>query len=125
MRRALAGFGDLGLEPSLFAADSQTVSGPVGDAVSSAVMALLHNVRVHAESSMVIVHAEADGAGSWTVTVRDDGRGFDPQSVNYGVGIREQVIDQLAAHGVAVDLTSSVGGGTRAVLTGTDPGSVG
>lgn len=119
--RALDGFGDLGLEPSLWAADGVLLPAPAAEAVTSALVALLHNVRVHAESSMVIVHAEATGsdeAPAWTVTVRDDGCGYDPDTVSYGIGIREQVIDQLAEHGVTVEITTAVGAGTRTVLTG-------
>lgn len=121
--RALRGFDDLGLEPSLWAAEGVSLPAPVARAVTSALMALLHNVRLHAESSMVIVHAEGEPDGAWSVTVRDDGRGYDPSTVTYGVGVREQVIGQLATHGVVVDITTSPGSGTRTELTGRcDPG---
>lgn len=118
---ALDGFGDLGLEPSLWLADRVVLPPHAAAAVTSALVALLHNIRVHADSTSVIIHAEGRRDGAWRVTVRDDGRGYDPGSVSYGVGIREQVIDQLRQYEIQVAITSSVGAGTRTVLTGDHP----
>ncbi|WP_377161908.1 ATP-binding protein [Roseateles sp. UC29_93] len=46
----------------------------------------LNNVRRHAEASHVVVKLACHDA-QWTLTVRDDGRGFSPASRSAGYGL--------------------------------------
>lgn len=91
--------------------------------LATAVRSVLINVRQHAAASRVVVHAEEreDGDG-WTVTVHDDGRGFDPATTTFGVGLRELGIDQLARHAVDTRIESHPGLGTTVTFaTRKDP----
>lgn len=92
-------------------------------ALVGALRTVLHNVRRHARATTVVVHgdAEPDGAGAtrWTITVSDDGCGFDVARTTWGVGLRTQVVDELALHDVEVRLASEPGRGTRVELSGT------
>ena len=69
----------------------------------------LQNVGKYAEAS----HAEitlADGNGSLTFRVRDDGRGFDPDAIGYGTGV-QGMADRLAALGGELRVRSAPGEG--------------
>lgn len=116
-----ARFSDLPLHAALDLAEGVRVDGAVGAALDHALAALLLNVRDHSGASTVVVHADAeatpDGA-RWTVTVHDDGRGFDTDRSRWGVGLREVVHAQLTELGVDVEITSRPGHGSTAVLTG-------
>ncbi|GMA24414.1 hypothetical protein GCM10025864_21730 [Luteimicrobium album] len=84
-----------------------------------ALRSLLINVRQHAEASRVVLHAEQreDGTG-WTVTLHDDGVGFDLATTTFGVGVRGLVVDALAAHDITTTFESVPGLGTTVVLRG-------
>lgn len=122
--QACEGFADLGplLRTDLLD-DVRLRPGPAA-ALVSALRAVLHNVRVHAGATGVVVHGDADetpdatGRRRWTVTVADDGRGFDPSAVTLGVGLRTQVIGELARHGIACRVDSRPGRGTRVEVSG-------
>lgn len=110
-------FGDLDPVVNVDLARDPLPPAVVG-AVVSAVRALLHNVRRHAEAQQVVVHAETCGNG-WEVCVRDDGRGFDPDGDLEGFGLATQVRRQLRDLGAHVDVRSHPGEGTVARLWGT------
>jgi two-component system nitrate/nitrite sensor histidine kinase NarX len=77
----------------------------------------LSNVRKHAHCSHVEVRLEAGPV--YRVTVRDDGRGFDPGAVNRledHVGLRI-MRERASRAGGAVQVTSAPGAGTEVVLT--------
>ena len=72
----------------------------------------LSNVRKHANAQNVVIHGHQDG-DSVLIEVRDDGRGFAPESVNgnshYGlVGMRERA----ESIGADFQITSQPGSGT-------------
>lgn len=80
---------------------------------------LLHNVRLHADASSVVLHADINQGGSeWELTVRDDGCGFDPAAVRTGYGLRVQVTQTLTRHRIRVDVDSFPGDGTTITLHG-------
>jgi signal transduction histidine kinase len=70
----------------------------------------------------VVVHGDvepSDGPGRrWSLTVNDDGCGFDVGQTPLGVGLRTQVVDELALHDVAVTIDSEPRRGTRVELAG-------
>ncbi|WP_067798795.1 ATP-binding protein [Actinomadura formosensis] len=123
LRAAVGDYRDLPVEASVDLAGGVRLPEPAAGAVRAAVGTLLANVRVHADASNVVVHADADPAeGEWEVTVADDGRGFDPAATPRGFGLRVQVEQALAAHGIAVHVHSVPGDGTRVTLRGPLPG---
>lgn len=92
---------------------------PVLDALAGALDAILvnaarHSGRVHAWIDVV---RNAPAASGWSVTVRDDGIGFDPAAVPADrLGLRRSVVDRLADVGGAVDVVSRRGHGTAVTL---------
>lgn len=121
VRATTARFSDLPLHAAVDLADGVRVDGAVAAALDHALAALLLNVRDHAGASRVVVHADAEATPDgprWTVTVHDDGRGFDADRATWGVGLREVVHAQLTELGVDVAITSRPGHGSTAVLIG-------
>jgi signal transduction histidine kinase len=70
----------------------------------------MNNVAKYAEATHVGIHL-ADGEGTLTFEVSDDGRGFDSSGTGYGTGL-QGIADRLAALGGDVEITSSPGAGT-------------
>ena len=74
----------------------------------------LQNVRKHASASQVIVSGRAE-AGEWVVEIRDDGRGFQPDSVaargrrNFGLQFMRERAELIGAR---LDVRSGPDGGT-------------
>lgn len=92
--------------------------GAERDGVATAVRSVLINVRQHARATRVVVHAEAHERGTgWTVTVHDDGVGFDPATTAFGVGLRDLAVEQLAVHGITTTIDSHPGLGTTVTMT--------
>ncbi|SDU93689.1 Signal transduction histidine kinase [Microlunatus sagamiharensis] len=120
---ACEGFADLGVEVSTDLLDEVAVERDCATDLVAALRTVLHNVRRHARASRVVVHGDAsppglDGVRRWTICVSDDGCGFEVATTPLGVGLRSQVVDQLALHEVAAAIRSSPGRGTRVELTG-------
>ncbi|MGI3779181.1 MAG: sensor histidine kinase [Janthinobacterium lividum] len=120
---ACDGFSDLGPQVRTDLLADVEVAAASANALVGALRTVLHNVRQHADATAVVVHgdAEPDGVGArrWTITVNDDGRGFDVARTPLGVGLRTQVVEELALHDVDVRLASEPGCGTRVELSGT------
>lgn len=70
----------------------------------------LANARKHAEASRVRVELEADGEAA-RVRIVDDGRGFDPGTVQEGFGL-PGLRERLALAGGSVAVRAGAGGGT-------------
>lgn len=85
--------------------------------VQAALISLLYNVQFHAHASEIVVHADCVD-DTWEVSVCDDGVGFDPQTTPFGFGLQSQVLDSTRDHGMTVEITSSPGRGTCAVIRG-------
>ncbi len=81
----------------------------------------LNNIGQHARASSVLVRLELDPAGSVTVSVRDNGRGFDPSQLgpadragHFGLRqMRERILDL----GGTLDIHSAPGQGTELLIT--------
>ena len=58
---------------------------------------------------------DRDGDGA-TVTVNDDGSGFDPSSVTEGIGWTRSIRGRLAEVGGRADVRSTPGGGCEVTL---------
>jgi hypothetical protein len=125
---ACEGFSDLGVRVSTDLLDDTTVDRACAAALVAALRTVLHNVRRHADATCVVVHGDVapppggapdDGGRRWTISVGDDGRGFDVDRTPFGVGLGSQVVDQLALHDVETSIRSVPGQGTRVELSGT------
>lgn len=114
---AASGFPDLAPQLMLdLAGDAEVLADDAGP-LGAALVSLLLNVRLHAKASTTVIHADAEG-DEWTVTVHDDGIGFDAAGTGLGVGLREVVIGALTAQGIHADIDSTPGLGTTVTLTG-------
>ncbi|MFC7762599.1 sensor histidine kinase [Catellatospora bangladeshensis] len=115
VERVCGRFPDLPLDALLDLGAEVRVAAAHADALERALESLLINVRAHARAYSVVVHLD-HGPDGWTLTVRDDGVGFDPAAT--GVGLREVVVGELARHGMRVEIESAFGDGTTVTVTG-------
>ncbi len=118
---ACDGFSDLGPQVRTDLLADVEVEATCATALIGALRTVLHNVRQHADATTVVVHGDVEPLEGrrWTVTVSDDGCGFDVGETSLGVGLRTQVVDELALHDVDVRIVSEPGRGTRVELSGT------
>lgn len=115
-RRAAAHFADLPMTISTDLANDVRLDPLASSAVGQAIATLLHNVRIHADATSVVLHAAGGSDGTWDLSVHDDGQGFDPRTTPRGFGLREQVAGALALHGITTEITSGEGEGTMVAL---------
>lgn len=124
--RAADGFADLRIDLLTDLGAHAFVDAATADALSAAVTSVLLNVRTHAQADRVVIHLDADdpeadreptGYG-WTLSVHDDGVGFDAAHSSEGVGLREVVRAEMRRCGIAVQVNSVPGAGTTVVLSG-------
>lgn len=116
------------LEP--LAAEKVSVSGPahevrlpaaVAGEVAAAVREALGNVRRHAGPAARAWVLVEDDAEDVTVTVRDDGLGFDPERLSQArregrLGVAQSIIGRMNDIGGAAAIDSGVGRGTEVEL---------
>lgn len=132
VKRVCDRFADLDVVASLDLGTGLRIPAAQAEALERALGSLLLNVRVHARAHEVVVHLDEreDERGGWTLTVHDDGVGFDPASVTAGVGLREVVVGELRRRGLGVAIVSAAGEGTTVTVrsrpsrpgTGAGPG---
>ncbi|MBV1851317.1 ATP-binding protein [Catellatospora sp. NEAU-YM18] len=117
IQRVCDRFADLNVDALLDLGAGLEVPGAQAEALERALESLLLNVRGHARADQVVVHLDQGADGAWTLTVRDDGVGFDPASVTAGVGLREVVVGELKLRGLDVEVESAVGEGTTVTIS--------
>ena len=132
LRQALSGIepeGDLGdaLDrlATEFASEGLEVTYSIGEiapllpestlALAEAVREALRNVTKHAGTPSAVVRADSSDGGV-TITVRDQGRGFDAESVHSGFGLSQSIDGRLAEVGGRADIWSKPDRGTRVTL---------
>ena len=66
----------------------------------------------------MIVRIETAADGCTSVTVTDDGIGFDPERAAHagGLGVRRSILGRMSRVGGYASLTPAPGGGTRVTL---------
>ncbi|WP_329622537.1 ATP-binding protein [Streptomyces sp. NBC_01255] len=118
VRRVCDRFADLNVVASLDLCTGLRIPAAQAEALERALGSLLLNVRVHARAHEVVVHLDDQETerGGWTLTVHDDGVGFEPASVTAGVGLREVVVGELRRRGLGVGIVSAVGEGTTVTV---------
>ena len=97
--------------------DEPDLPAEVIEAVAGAVRETLSNVERHA--GVDTAELVASFAPGWLrITVRDEGRGFDPTSRPPGhTGIQRSVVERMVAVGGAVKIDSAPGAGTEVTIT--------
>jgi signal transduction histidine kinase len=92
------------------------------EALSAAAGEALRNVAAHAGVHSAMVTARGTQSGGVTVTVSDDGLGFDPTRVGpASTGLRNSVRARLSDAGGRAEILSAPGQGTSVVLTWNPP----
>ena len=86
----------------------QAVAGAVGEALA--------NVGKHAEADRVVVYAEPDWEDGFTVSIKDNGVGFDPETVERRIGLEESITARIESIGGRVEIASKPGRGTEVRL---------
>jgi signal transduction histidine kinase len=94
-----------------FAPPSTEATLALGEAVREA----LRNVLKHAGTPSVVVRVDASDTGVM-VTVRDQGRGFDPEVIGPGFGLSQSVTGRVAEVDGRAEIWSKPGRGTRVTL---------
>lgn len=107
-RHGLTVHADLGSEPCL-TPDAQAAAYRVAQEA-------LHNVVKHARAAQVWLTLRENG-GAVTLTVRDDGRGFDPQAQGRGTLGQRSMRERAAGAGGTLTVDSAAGTGTTVTLT--------
>jgi signal transduction histidine kinase len=90
---------------------------PVAQALVGATHEALANVAKHAEIQQVVVRV-ASTDGGVEVTVRDHGRGFDPDPPAGGFGIAQSIVGRMRDVGGRATVWSAPDRGTRVTLWG-------
>jgi signal transduction histidine kinase len=92
--------------------DAPRHSDEVVIALINAAGEALTNAAKHAEASRVVVFADTDDEGRLFISVRDDGKGFDPATTTPGRGTEHSIRQRVQAVGGRVDIMSAPGAGT-------------
>ncbi|WP_267243433.1 sensor histidine kinase [Streptomyces sp. PR69] len=106
----------LGLSVSAQYGEMPSVPPDVAAEVAAAVTEALNNVLRHAGTGRAYLTA-AGRDGQLVVTVVDRGKGFDPELVTGGLGLRSSVRERMRGIGGAAEVESVPGEGTRVELS--------
>ncbi|MDG4829031.1 ATP-binding protein [Solwaraspora sp. WMMD1047] len=99
-----------------------TVAAAVADGLADSALAALSNVSLHAPGATAALRLDRVGAAV-VVEVRDDGPGFDPDTVPlHRYGLRESVHGRMATLGGRAVVDSAPGRGTLVRLEWSDAG---
>jgi len=82
-------------------------------ALSGAVGEALANAGKHAYADKVVVYAEPDWEDGIFVSVKDNGVGFDPNTVDKRIGLKESITGRIEGIGGRVEIASKPGRGTE------------
>ncbi len=100
----------------VIADDVEEPSPEVMEAVAGAVGEALANAGKHAQAKRIVVYAEPDCDEGLFVSVKDDGVGFDPETVEKRIGLKESITARVEAIGGRVEISSKSGRGTEVRL---------
>jgi signal transduction histidine kinase len=108
-------FGIGGVEVTVSTVEPAWVAASAAAEVSAAVRAALDNVVAHAGAAHATIFGECDG-GQLVVSIRDDGVGFDPKTLdasNGRFGIAHSIVGRIEDLGGEVRIESAPGRGTE------------
>lgn len=100
------------------------VRGACAAAISAAAFEAMTNSAKHGLSPSVVVFADVDESGGLSVSVKDQGVGFDPASVRPGVGMEQSIRGRLASLGGTAEFVSAPGQGTEVRMWVSSPAAV-
>lgn len=109
-----ASFADLNLVTNVAVVEQLLLPARDLDLIEDSVRTLLGNVRLHAKATETVLHATSDES-TWSITVRDNGQGWDT-SRPMGWGLRRQVVEAMATLGACVDIYSSPEGSAVSIV---------
>ena len=92
--------------------DDADIGSPQRHAIAGAVGEAVTNAAKHARASKIVVYAEVDDESVFA-SVRDDGVGFDVETVARGQGLDGSINGRLADVGGRSEVVSTPGGGTE------------
>jgi signal transduction histidine kinase len=104
----------LGIEVDFRVEGQQELPDQVAEALYRAALETLNNSLKHAEASRVTVHLEMV-APTVTLKIIDDGRGFDPERVSRGMGLRN-IQERLEQFDGCLKISTAPGAGTTVEL---------
>jgi signal transduction histidine kinase len=109
---------DLEVRLEVAGLEDERLGSEVETVLYRAIQEALTNIARHAHARAVTITLERDPAHQLTVTVQDDGCGFDPgaRGNEHGIGLLG-VRERLALIGGSLAVDSSPGGGTRLRIT--------
>jgi signal transduction histidine kinase len=119
LRAAAATFEDrfAGRAHVVLAPDLPTFAADRVEALAGAVSEAMTNAGKHGEASTVFVYVEPDDDDTGvSCSVRDDGVGFDVETMNEGIGLRRSIRERIDEAGGRVEIESRPGGGTEVRL---------
>lgn len=87
-------------------------------ALTGAVREAVTNARKHARATEVVVHVETGEDGETSITITDDGIGFDAglADASPGLGVRRSILGRMRCVGGRASLEDAPGGGTLVTL---------
>lgn len=75
--------------------DLPSVPSAVVEAVSGAIGEALNNASSHGDANQATIYAAPDDDHTIVVSVKDNGRGFDPDAITYGQGINRSIVGRM------------------------------
>lgn len=96
--------------------DAPTSADDRHAALAAAAGEAITNAAKHAESDNITVCVDREH-GNVSVTVNDDGIGFDPLTITEGIGLSSSIRSRLLEIGGEADIDSRPGRGTEVVMT--------
>ena len=100
----------------IIADDLEEPAPDVIEAIAGAVGEALANAGKHANAERVVVYAEPDWDEGFSVSIKDNGVGFDPETVDKRIGLKESITGRVEAIGGRVEISSKPGRGTEVRL---------
>ncbi|WP_148061265.1 sensor histidine kinase [Frondihabitans sp. PhB188] len=102
--------------------DAHDIPHAVAETLFAAALQALVNSVQHAGPAVTVRSVTVDWTGTCvTVTIRDDGQGFDTAAPSPRLGVRVSIIERMDAIGGTTVIDSAPGQGTRVALTWVHP----
>lgn len=96
--------------------DVPSLPAPVVGALAGAAGEAVTNAGKHGDATRVTIYVEPAGDGGVFCSVKDDGRGFDPDGTPAGVGLSRSIRGRIADVGGRSEVSSRPGMGTEVRL---------
>lgn len=100
----------------ILAPDLPHLADPVANAITGAVGEALNNAGKHGHAAKVTIYVEPADTVGVNVSVRDDGRGFDPAAVTEGIGLSRSIRGRMNEQHGTMEIESAPGRGTEVRL---------